>query len=222
MGIFETIVTYITDKERRLSTKTYVSIICIALIVILDNIVGLSYHYSVDKKLNEIQLAGQILKDTTLEENTRKEILALRQEVLNKKYFYDYITNGVKSLYTKEYSTKEAKIPSNVIVAPRNNLWFLISSTGIYLILYLILIVIFPFLDKSNSIGQKIAIEIIIIVLGGLNCAINYWLLNFIPKLGDTWTANYIVNFIIQVILFSMIMALLANEQKKKVKNLTK
>ncbi len=215
MGAFDSIVAYITDKERRLSTKTYVTIIFLTLIIILDNIIGLSYHYSVDKKLNEIQLVGQILKDTTLENNTRSELIALRQELLNKKYFYDYITDGINSLYKKDHLTQIENLIKNV-PSPRNNIWFLISASGVFLLLYLLVIIVFPFTDKNNSVGQKIAIEILLIVFGAINTWLLYWLFGFIPKLGDTWTYNYVLNFIIQLLLFTGSIALIMKADKKR------
>jgi hypothetical protein len=216
MAFYDTILTYITDKERKLSTKTYVTIICLALIIVLDNIIGLSYHYSVDKKLTEINVIGQILKDTTLEKSTRKELLTLRQEILNKKYFYDQITDGVKSLFKKDVTPVHADKSTNIAETPRNNLWFLISSSGILLLFYFIMILVYPFIDKNNSFGQKLAIEIIIIVLGGLRIWLNYWLLGFIPKLGNTWTGNYILNFAIQILIFATSIVIIAREERKK------
>jgi hypothetical protein len=216
MGALDTLVTYITDKERRLSTKTYVTIICLTLVIILDNVIGVSYHYSVDKKLSELQITGQILKDTTLDKNTRLELTTLRNKIIARKHYSDQFTDAIKTLFKKEITTIQTSIPIKETPTPRNNFWFLMSVSGIYLLLYLIILIVFPFMDKGNSIGQKIAIVIIFIVFAGLNALLYYWLFGFIPKLGDTWTWNYVLNFVVQIILFALTITLIMKEVKKK------
>lgn len=211
MGAFDTVFSYITDKERRLSTKTYVSIICIFLILALDNIVGFSYHYSMDRKLNEVKIVGEILKDSTLDQSVKKDLIKTRTELLRKRYFYGYISESFSSIFSNN-SVK--KTPEEAQVQ-RSNFWFLISTSGIYLLCYFILIIIFPFMDDKNSFGQKIAIEIVIAIFGFVHISLFYWLMGLIPKLSDTWTWNYILNGSIQIA-FTIILSLLVNKETKK------
>ncbi len=211
MSAFDTVFSYITDKERRLSTKTYVSIICIFLILIVDNIVGFSYHYSMDRKLNEVKIVGEILKDSTLDQSVKKDLIKTRTELLHKKYFYGYISDSFSAIF----SNNSVKKTPEEVQAQRSNFWFLISTSGIYSLCYFILIIIFPFMDDKNSFGQKIAIEIIIAICGFVHISLFYWLMGLIPKLSDTWTWNYILNGSIQIA-FTVTMSLLVNKEAKK------
>ena len=202
--MFESILKYITDKQTKLSTKAYVTIIGITLFIAIDKIVGFSYHYFIDKKIEEVELVGRILKDTTLEKNNRKELITLRQDILSKKYFYDYIADEVESIINNDSSIKEVSNKNSNIQEPRNNFIFLMSSSACYIIIYLVVLIAYLF-DKKFSILQRIAMEIIIVVLGVILISILNWILGYVPKISqNTWNYNYVLNFLIQITLIGL------------------
>src|ERR1700757_392309 len=152
MNWINTLISFITDKNHKISTKTYIIIAGVFLVITCDRIIGFSYNYCLEKKLYEVDMIGKILKDTTIENTTRQELLGMRKEILHHKYFYDYIRDEISSVFSSKTNVNTvSNINTSVKTSnTRNNFWFLMSSSGFFILVYIVVCLVYPFVADSS------------------------------------------------------------------------
>ena len=193
--------TFITDKSKRLSARAAIFIICVLLILLADNIVGFSYYYNKERQLEQLKSVTDLLKDPAVDAQTRRKLLSLQREFLNRKDVIDHISGIGHNI---SISSDQTVSPTeNKALESRNFYWFLFSTSGIYILVTVILLPILLLFDRNTPFLQLLLMEIIFGIVMFFTAWFNYWLFDkIIPyKLFGSWTWNYIVNFILQIIL---------------------
>lgn len=206
MEFLNSIFHFFTDRTRRLSSKAIISIIVFVLIILIDNTLSFSYYYNTEKKIEQVSNINKILGDTTLSKPAKKELLKLREDIINRKTWKDKTWDLVSNMnFTKDNNSivNQTSEQTEEKVDERSYLWHFISSSW----LILILLVAFPFIgifDKKTPLGQAIGILLILEpTLYGLA-----WILakifSFIPIIFNNPTFNYILNAILCVGIFAL------------------
>lgn len=200
--VIKSIISFITDKDRKLSNKAVWVTIILFILLILDFTLGISVQYSNEKRLDQIIKINTILRDKSLDSNFVATLIQQRKELIDKKHPYKYLKDYFKNISFSEAEKDSTKvvptIPKNnfSIVPQRDEFWFIASSGGYYLILGVIFVIFFPF--TSGSLGEKIAITIIMGLVMLFLAWFFYWLFGLIPPLFHKWAINYWLNFILQ------------------------
>lgn len=208
--VIKSIFAFITDKDRKLSTKAVWGTIILFALFTLDFTLGFSVQYSNGKKLDQIIKINTILRDKTLDSNFVGILDEQRKELINKKHPYQSLTTFIKSISfsASEIDSINSKPTNNKVhdtaIQGRSEFWFIASSGGYYIILGVLLILFFPFVKNETSIGQKIATAILMALVMLLLSWFFYWLCGLIPRLFGKWAYNYWLNFIIQNVVIVM------------------
>jgi hypothetical protein len=87
---------------------------------------------------------------------------------------------------------------------PGNDLWFFLSTSGIYLACAMALIsfgVIGYIRNRYTNLLHFISGVIAVIFALLLVALFSYYILSKIPDLGNNWTWNYLLNFISQIVI---------------------
>ena len=208
--VIKSIWAFITDKDRKLSTKAVWVTIILFLFFVLDFTLGFTVQYSNEKKLDQIIKINTILRDKTLDSNFVGILVEQRKELINKKHPYQLLTTFIKSISfspskADTINIKATNIKVNDIAVPgRSEFWFIASSGGYYIVIGVLFILFFPFTKNENSIGQRIATAIIMALAMLMFAWFFYWLCGLIPLLFDRWWINYWLYFIIQNVVIFM------------------
>jgi len=200
MSFYDNLLSFVTDRSKRLSARATVIIITLFCVLLLDNIFGVSFYYNKQRQLDQLKSITQLLKDTTLTADTRTKLIALEQQTLDRKTIIDYSSSFLKNIsYTS--SKQSLNITNNRANPIRNDFWFLISSSGLYILVTIILVPVILFADKKTPIFRLIATLLIFIIVMSFTAFFNYWFFDkIIPDhLFGSWTWNYIVNFLFQI-----------------------
>src|SRR5688572_25998006 len=91
MEIINSYFTFITDKKRKLHSKAVLIISTLAIIVLVDNILGFSYFYHNQRKIEQIKSLCEILKDTTVSEPVKEKLTLMQYNTLNRENFISNI-----------------------------------------------------------------------------------------------------------------------------------
>lgn len=202
--IIKSIWLFITDKNRKLSTKAAWVTIILSLLLALDFTLGISVQYSNEKKLDQIIKINTILRDKSLDSSFVALLTEQRKELINKKHPYQSLTAFVQSISfspTKAdtLNAKQTNVTAvDVGVPGRSEFWFIASSGGYYIVIGIMFILFFPFIKNGESLGQKIATTIIMALAMLMFAWFFYWLCGLIPLILDRWWINYWLYFIIQ------------------------
>jgi len=217
-GYIDHITEFLFDENRRLSSKAAVVFFVVMAIILIDNVLGFSYYYSTDKKIEQVQKLNSIIKDTTSDSTTKTFALHLRSEILERE---NAITQSFSFLRNIKWtsSKKEHTIAAKEIVKPKeliikNDFWSHLTAGGFCYLLAILILPVVVFTDKKTSLPQRIATGILGAVLFFSFGWFFYWLSNFIPQISKTtWLWNYLINLAIQFLLIGL---LAATGQKKK------
>ncbi|SDX75200.1 hypothetical protein [Flavobacterium degerlachei] len=204
MSFSENILGFITDSNKRLSTRATVIVLFIFSILLIDNITGFSHYYNKERQLEQLKSISVLLKDTTLAKLTRLELISLQKETFNRKNLVDHSLSFIKYMRSTN-NESNSNVTNTAKMPPRNDVWFLLSTSGIYILVTLLLIPILLLTDKTTPFLKLIATLIIFGIVMFFTSWFNYWLFDkIIPDmLFGSWIWNYIINFMIQIALIA-------------------
>ncbi|MCU7547784.1 hypothetical protein OCK74_01600 [Chitinophagaceae bacterium LB-8] len=203
---------YLTDENRRLSTKAAFVILALFMIVLVDNILGFSFHYRTDKKLEELQKVAGIINDTSADRTTKAYAAALRSEIMDRQNIIDYSLSFLRNIKwassKSDHTSKTIAADKTKDVPIKNDILFKFTVSGLYIIAGLIFIPIVLILDKKSPLHVRIASGLAAGFIIVMFSSLFNWLFGFIPILSKTtWAWNYGLNFVVQaIILFSFVM----------------
>lgn len=201
-NIFDPLLSFFTDRSKRLSTRVSIFIFSIILLFIIDNVVGFSHYYKTDQQLRQIQTISTVLRDTSLPKETRKQLIELQKQTLERKNAIDYSLSFLKNISwtSSKQSQKTIKQSGKII---RNEFWFVISSCGIFIFLSIVMIPVSLIIDRKEPIFKVIATSFILSVSTFILGWFCYNFFSFIlpDHILGSWTWNYIFNGILQIML---------------------
>ncbi len=223
MSALEPFLNFLFNDKKQLSHKAAVGFLVILSIIIVDNFLGFSYYYNNEKKIQQVESLNAIMKDSTVDNGVKNYAKELRFEIINRKNYFSIITEFFHNINTdnknKNVISYKPETPKTHQTIERNNIWFHITSGGLFYLIAILMIILIPFTDISGSIIQKIASGLlsgIIITAWGL---LFYWICNFIPQISaHTWIWNYFVNIGIQIIVCTVLVIISQQSWKKKSK----
>ena len=204
MTVYEHVLLFITDGSKRLSTRATVVILALTCILLLDNIFGVSFYFNKQRQLDQLKSIATLQKDTTLSNDTRTKLLELEHQTLDRKTIIDYSLSFFRNISLTSSSTSQNNInnkPNPKPVPIRNDFWFLISASGLYILVTIFAVPTLLLTDKKTPFLRLIASMIIFIIVMFFTSWFNFWLFGkIIPdKIFGNWTWNYVINFILQI-----------------------
>ena len=200
MTYIDHIFNFITDNTKRLSSRATVIILTLFCILLIDNIVGVSFYYNKQRQLDQLKSISLLLKDTTLTAYTRAKLISIERQTLDRKTIIGQSLSFLQNIsWTSQ--THPNKIINNNANPIRNDIWFLISSSGLYILVAILFLPIMLILDKKTPFLRLIATLLTFTVIILFTAWFNFWLFDkIIPdNLFGSWTWNYIANFILQI-----------------------
>lgn len=198
MSFYENIFGYITDRSKNLSTRATVFILVIFCLIGVDNIVGFSHYYNKQRQLDQLILISTLLRDSLISQDIKNELLELEKRTFKRKTILDY-----SGSFFKEFSKNKKTSPKNEKkdFAERNDIWFLISASGFYILIAVLTVPVLLLTNKEMSFFKLLASIIILLFVMVFTSWFNYWLFDkIIPdRIFGSWTWNYIINFVLQI-----------------------
>jgi hypothetical protein len=196
------------DKSRHWTLKAGVFISVIGLLFVLDFMFNLSYNYFINNKLENIEKLQVIKKGYSDDTLKLKKIEELEENVINEKHysesFFLSFNSFKKSIIpnTTDQNVDNKNTPKNATNKKNIRSPFLMLLTSNLLFLILLIILVFrPFFDKElkslKTLSSWFASMTILITI----ITITVWLSFQIPILYNQPIYNYVLNFILHVIL---------------------
>lgn len=201
----ENIISFFTDRSKKLSIRTAIFVVVLVLTYLIDNSTGFSYYYFNSRKIEQIKGISILLNDTSLDDSTRNYLLELRKETFNRNTHMSDLLMYLKKITTKNNSN--INIRNGVKL--RSEFWFLMSTSGLYILIALF-VPLLLILDKDNPLFKRILIILSLEMFLFLYILVFYWVLNFLfpNQIWGNWVWNYIINAILQIVTISAFWAL--------------
>jgi hypothetical protein len=216
MSFINEIFDFLRDKTLTFNKKSLIIVGIFILVFSIDWLFGISFNYSINQKINQIEKIENIKINYSLTDSLLGELNRLETKIINRidyvklVHFHDFKSKNqstrapviIDTLKVKQDSTqilhKVRPTPTVTMNKPihRNWIWDLITSTFIYMIVILFLIIL-PFTQKSDFFTTLLGSVIVIIAIG-LVCWLSYWVFSNIPTIIKPWV-NYIINSIVHV-----------------------
>jgi hypothetical protein len=210
-----------TDKEINPFIKIITIVFILSAIYLLNNSLDFVANYRLNNKLTQLEKISILLKDSTLTKTQKDALFKNRIYVLYHQSLLDRLfclfENNAFSENSKITTQTERIKPSNnsepnVGVIKNPYLHFIFSN--LILIIFVLMIPFFSVNKETNAFGI-IAVFVIIYIIGGLVCLLISYLMNLIPIILNRPWLNYILDFLIQLILW-LILIFGSNKMQKK------
>ncbi len=228
------LITSLFDKTLSWTTKTVTFFLILLFAWFANNTFDFIHNFRTSYKLEQLEKIKTILTDTTLTNIQRQQLLTDRDYIIRNRSQLDYLSSFFESLpshisFTKR--TTEANKPTKT-AQPKNsetsfpviidsncillkNYWLHFLFSNFFLILALL---VAPFVAFKNN--EKLYVKIFATLIMGIIvyfiCVFVAWVLDFIPIILNRPWINYILDFIIQIILWATLLAVTGLIQKKK------
>jgi hypothetical protein len=219
MNWVDTLTKFLLDENRRLPFKVAIVVSIFVGIILIDNVLGFSYYYNTEKKIEQVEKLNSLLNDSLTDKASKTFALKLRKEVMENenwiKQSFSLFTNILEQNKSQELNPQISN--NNEIRLEKNNFWFTLSSSGS---LYLALVVAIPliiFTDKKTSIIQRLSTSLLVFLIFIMLALFFNWICSFIPQISNTtWLWNYILNSMIQMIQIFFIWIIVKTGNTKK------
>jgi len=160
MDIFSSLFNYITDGTKKLSIRSATTIASIIILLFLDNVIGFSYYYNIDKKLSIVTQINTVLKDTSLQKGNKTYLVQLRNEIINHKSVKDKMWDFLKN---SNFQTNHTLTSSGIYY-----LLNIISATSfpIFITIIVVFVTVPMLLKKKGTFFDDTNSTIILKILG--------------------------------------------------------
>lgn len=200
MNFFDKLTDYVFDEGKKISSKAVLIILALLGVLLIDNLLGFSYSYSLDNKIDHVKNLNSIISDNTSDNVTKANAIALRKKVFERQNVFEKTYEYIADAFQESPTSVNTSSTSNITEIKANNFLFHISSS---LSFYLVAIIAFPlilFMDKGSSLPQRLTMSFFLtFVFAGMGIFF-YWICSLIPiLLPDSWALNYACNAAIQI-----------------------
>ncbi|SFO24079.1 hypothetical protein SAMN05428949_4618 [Chitinophaga sp. YR627] len=204
MSAFDSLAEWFTNSGRTLPKKLAVAVIILFGAFTVNDLLGFAYFYRTDKKVESFEKLTKIIVDTTTDATSRVKAELLREEIMCRQPVYFSFLNIFGKFWRSMSEIKKTTIPRTTTTTKiaanasiRNEFMFFVSSSGIYAIIGVLLVLAHIFVSRQPVI-QRIAAIILMSLLIFFVTTAMYFLTNLIPVLFSDWAYNYMLNAILQ------------------------
>jgi len=196
-----------------------VVIVITAALLLVDNGLGISFHYCVTNKMEELSKVNLIIQNPLSDSTTKAYAISLRQRILTRKNWIDYFSLRQSSNIVKNAQTNEPPNSATAKDSIKDDFWFVGSSIGFFVIASLVFLFMFIFyITEAGSLFVRLASGILYSFIFLTGAAIVFLITRNIPIIKHNWNFNYLLNLIIQCGVMSVILlvAFLYHSQRRE------
>lgn len=233
MDFIKEIFKFFIDKNYSITSKFVGIVIPILILFFIDNLLGFSFYYSNNQKITQLMNIEKLknecydnsyvlesLNETEKAILERKNVISLFLELFSKEnldvkkqepqiridtaYIERADTVVIRdATINANFQQSENSIKNNeTVVVSRSRLWHTLTSSYFFIFLLIILPIV-PFTEKSFSWSTMIGMLLVMIIVAGL-IWLNQFLLGLIPIIFKRVWINYVINILIQGIVFTI------------------
>lgn len=93
MNPFEKFIEYVLDEKKKISNRVALVIVIIISLFLIDNVLGFSYSYVNNNKIEQLSKLNAIINDTASDEVTVTISKELRNEIIHRKNYLERTQN---------------------------------------------------------------------------------------------------------------------------------
>jgi len=200
-------VKFFTNSTHSYSSRLIGFIIVLSLLFFIDNMLGFSYYYNINQKINQIERIENIKKHINEDSELLKNLKSIERDVIRRENVLSKFTN----LFTKESLNGQ----NNNIY--RSRILHTISSSFLFILL-LILVPFFLFYQEKRINSNFVLATIFSTITFAFLIWLFQHLLGFIPVIWGNPIYNYILNAIVNVIVFAILYVYVVKGKSKYTK----
>lgn len=232
MSLIDEIFDFVKDQTLSFSKKSLIISGIVILIFLIDFCLGISFNYSINQKLNQIEKIETIKNNFPINDTLLTNLNAIESKLLNR---FDYVkiihfhqAKIRREIYSRPDTIKRNQLDSvkpiqdttkvslndefKTTKTLRNWIWDLISSTYIYLLAVLFLMIM-PFTQKSSFLKLLLGAFIMIVALGAI-CWLTFLIFSNIPTIIRPWF-NYVINATVHLFIVGFVINTISKAGKK-------
>lgn len=188
---FKSLIDLAGDERRTLSAKASIALLLIIAVIVGEGLFGFAHHYQVEKQLQELKMLNEILPDSVLWRTHEEEIRRLANELLSYKPWTERLLDV----------NKPWQDDAPVAIGRWHSI-HMVTSSGLWLLAGVFAFPLMLFFDRRSTLARRIVNACLVALVAFIWAWLQAWLFGWIPKLGSVWTWNYMVNLVLQALVF--------------------
>ena len=204
---------FIIDNNIRLPAKVLTILGVLFCLYLLNDALGFTYYYNIKNKVEQIKAISEILHDSTLSPEVKKQVslFSLRvfrcKNIFERTFAYANTRYDILRTYFANRDNKAVVIITNkgdsIILSktplPRNDFLFLMTGAGIFVLLAVLIVPICLYLGLDQGLGTGVSAFIILVGGFGFISLILYLILSLVSVFKNTCIWNYMINIFFAV-----------------------
>lgn len=200
-----------------------------AIILLINDTTGFTYYYNQKSKIEQVKALNEIVSNKSTPAIIKQKSLELEGAILNhrtapeisQQFVAEFYRNARNYLATKN-TAPIAKAPQASPTTPkqanpleqRDNFMWLMASSGIIVVLGIIMIPVCLVIGFKQGWGSAIAGLILFEILFGIVAAFFYFVFGLIPMINGAWTLSYVTALLLQVVSLTLVGYLISSSSK--------
>jgi hypothetical protein len=191
-------------------------------VIVLDNVLGFSFHYRMSNKIDELTKVNLIIQNPLSDSIIRSNAVVLRQEIITRRNIFDYLFfRNSSTILNNAQTNSPAQSPS-----PKEsikNVYVYLMSTGGFIVLFGLMMCTTDFFysDESNMLLRLITGISYFISPFSIAVLLSF-ILNLVPTFGRNGSGNVVLNFSIQMLVLAGILQFFIRYYRSRIKKMTK
>jgi hypothetical protein len=191
-------------------------LIVVLSVILLDNLLGISFHYRINNKMDELEKVNALIQNPSSDSITKSNAVSLRQEILARKSIFDYLFLRNSSATLRNAKTNSpAQIPR-----PKEsmNYFVYVMSTGGFIILFGLTFCAIDFLySDENRLILRFATALSFFFSPFVIAMFLMIALNFVPTFGHNASGNAVLNFFVQINVLACILVFFIRYYQRRI-----
>lgn len=198
---FDTIFQWLINSKAKLTIKTVVFILSVFGIIVVDDLLGFSRYYRINRRIENFKTLTTIISDRNTDPAGRRAAIEIRRQVIESRPVLVKVMDYLHSLTERNKVEALMRGMEMQRYGERNDYWFFFTSSGIWLAVGFIGSLLI-FMGPKGELPSRLALLIMIGVSTAVVCYFFYLVFSLIPLILENWIFNYIINLTVQVALF--------------------
>jgi hypothetical protein len=214
MGYIDEIKNFLLNDNIRVSHKAAIIVFVMASFLVVDNILGFSYYFNIDRKLEHLEKLDKIINDNKSDSTTVSFAKISKYNMLSRNNCLDYFSDFTINMYSiikKKVPTIQTDNTKDVNID--FDFWFHLTSGGFFYILAIIMSPVILMSNPNIPIIQRCATSILAFSMLFLFGFVFYKICSLIPHI-DSKIFTYFVNLFLQVTAVTIMTKLIQNNTK--------
>lgn len=194
-NLVDHIISFLKSTKTKLPWKVSFVILIIGTLLFIDNILGISYLYRVEKEISVVKQLNELAYNQNNDVETKQYAIALKSKVINRKNYFVMAKEAIAKIHWEDSPSEQRT--QEVRVKKSSSLVLHLTSSLLFYIMAVLIFCVILFANSNESLYKRLIAAIASAAVFSTFGYLIYVLTSLIPLFAYP-IINYLLNTLIQ------------------------